>query len=185
MSYGSCNYSHDLFLCGNGNCVNVSLVCDGVDNCGDASDENATLIRCRGWTFQLTATVIAGIVIGCIIGTVILCCVFGTVLDCVLHIYKYWCSCLHKAYHYQTEIVALRTPITQSPSGDLVVTALPPSYSTVTLSRDTSSWRHEMYDGGGSEALPPSYSSIFRNDCVTYLAEANMRTIEAFLAPPR
>ena len=145
---------------------------------------NSRCLVSEGWTFQLTATVIAGIVIGCIIGTVILCCVFGTVLDCVLHIYKYWCSCLHKAYHCQTELVALRTPINHSPTADLVVTALPPSYSTVTLSRDASPWRRESRESGCT-TLPPSYSSIFRNECVTYLTDANMLVIDTLLTPPR
>ena len=28
-----------MFQCGNNNCINQTLVCDGVDNCGDYSDE--------------------------------------------------------------------------------------------------------------------------------------------------
>ena len=76
--------------------------------------------------------------IGSVVGIAILCCVVGTVVDCFVHIYKYWCSCLNKAY--QTEMVALRTPphSTRSPSTDastvLVARAIPPSYSTIVTS---------------------------------------------------
>ena len=89
-------------------------------------------------TFHLSGTVIAGIVIGTVVGIAILCCVVGTVVDCFVHIYKYWCSCIHKAYHYPTEMVALRTP-RHSPTDPsvVIVRALPPSYSTVVTNCDS------------------------------------------------
>ncbi len=31
--------STDEFSCNNGQCVSLSAVCDGTNNCGDASDE--------------------------------------------------------------------------------------------------------------------------------------------------
>lgn len=86
----------------------------------------------------MTGTIIAGIVIGVVVGIAILCCLVGTVVDCFVHIYKYWCSCLHKAYHYQTEMTTFRSP-RQSPTepAHLVVRALPPSYSAITLRCDS------------------------------------------------
>ena len=89
-------------------------------------------------SFHLSGTVIAGIVIGTVVGIAILCCVVGTIVDCFVHIYKYWCSCIHKAYHYPTEMVALRTP-RHSPSDPsvVIVRALPPSYSTVVTNCDS------------------------------------------------
>ena len=40
-----CNQS-DLFLCLNGQCINRTAVCDGVDNCRDASDEDPGHAHC-------------------------------------------------------------------------------------------------------------------------------------------
>ena len=90
---------------------------------------------------KLGALEVAAIVIGCIVGTVILCCLLGTIIDCFMHVYKYWCSCLHKAYHCSpSEMVALRTP-NGGPNEPtvLVVRAIPPSYSTIIVSCEAAS----------------------------------------------
>lgn len=164
-------------------------------------------------SFELTGALIAAIVIGGIVGIVILCCVLGTIVDCVMHVYKYWCNCLHKAYHYQAEMVSLRGASTQTaqtqtvtPSGSepaiplVVVRAIPPNYNHVVVSCDSSSDSNRGLLSGSSNngyravparspteaRLPPSYSSLFRNDYVTYVAETEQyHAAEAFLAPPR
>ena len=101
-------------------------------------------------------------------------------MDCFVHIYKYWCSCLHKAYHYQTEMSTFRSP-RNSPSEptNLVVRALPPSYSAVLITCE-SPGEHTSYEvsrefckalnsrnntatglSSPPQGMPPSYSSIF------------------------
>ena len=161
--------------------------------------------------FELTGALIAAIVIGGIVGIVILCCVLGTIVDCIMHVYKYWCNCIHKAYHYQTEMVSLRGATTQSaqtqtvtPSGSpsesaiplVVVRAVPPTYNHVVVSCDSTCTNPGSCNANGYRALParsptearlpPSYSSLFRNDYVTYVADGERyQATEAFLAPPR
>lgn len=95
--------------------------------------------------YRLSALEVAAIVIGCIIGTVILCCFLGSVIDCFMHVYKYWCSCLHKAYRSkcQTEMIALRNPNYNARYANnneptvLLVRAVPPSFSTIIVSCET------------------------------------------------
>ena len=97
---------------------------------------------CVSEPYRLSALEVAAIVIGCIIGTVILCCLLGTIIDCFMHVYKYWCSCLHKAYRARcpAEMIALRNPNfnpNNNATGEptvLVVRAVPPSYSTIIVS---------------------------------------------------
>lgn len=99
-------------------------------------------------SFKITGTIIAGIVIGIVVGIAILCCLVGTVVDCFVHIYKYWCSCLHKAYHYQTEMTTFRSSsprVSPSEPTNLMVRALPPSYSAVMITSETPH-RHTEHD---------------------------------------
>ncbi|ESN95081.1 hypothetical protein HELRODRAFT_179665 [Helobdella robusta] len=96
----------NFFKCSSTNrCINMSLVCDGVEHCGDGSDESLVHARCydfyklhseSSWYVELLM-----VVLGCFVVVAVVCCVVGTCLECCFHVYRYWCpkklqSCLQR-----------------------------------------------------------------------------------------
>lgn len=92
---------------------------------------------------------IVAIVVGCIVAVAVLCCILGTVLECAAHVYKYWCpACVHElcggrrpnpgTAGYQTTHVTSATANCGRPTEPIVlfVKAIPPNYSTVSVSSD-------------------------------------------------
>ena len=85
---------------------------------------------------KLSGGLIAAIAIGSVVGAILVCCWVGSVIECFQHMYKYWCSCCHD----NTDVTEVTfTTVIPNPTADP---------STVVV----------------AGMLPPSYSSIFRND---------------------
>lgn len=93
---------------------------------------------------HLSAGLIAAIAVGCLVGAILICCWIGSLIDCIQHVYKYWCSCCHR--HYQSDV----------------------TFSTV-IANNSADPSTTMVTTG---TLPPSYSSIFRNDAAFALEYA-------------
>ncbi|ELT91607.1 hypothetical protein CAPTEDRAFT_188760 [Capitella teleta] len=222
MDQDMCNKTTS-FLCGNGRCINATLLCNGYDNCRDGSDESYTYAHCKEEEeiamnedrpalvahpqislrssrntmqlstgvfkglapnealrlrvlgerrpsrkpYRLSALEVAAIVIGSIIGTVVLCCFLGSVIDCFMHVYKYWCSCLHKAYRSKcrgAEAGTMRNPnfgsaqYAQNSSSEptvLLVRAVPPSFSTIILSCEGREHQQDPPAESSQQQTPP------------------------------
>ncbi len=120
----------------------------------------------------LSTLEITAIVLGCIVGTVVLCCVLGTLIDCFLHVYKYWCSCLHKAYNHPSEVIALRAQNLAADPALLVVRAIPPSYSTILVSCEPSSQILGGREEGDEEAGGGAGAGVRENSVFSALLTA-------------
>ncbi|XP_046745946.1 uncharacterized protein LOC124403977 isoform X2 [Diprion similis] len=55
MNERSINCS-DMFVCGNGKCINQSLLCDGKNNCGDRTDESSCNLESYGYEIRLSGS---------------------------------------------------------------------------------------------------------------------------------
>lgn len=53
-------HSVDEFECGNGDCINYSLTCDGRAHCKDKSDEKPSYC-CKCWVFLSLACILIGL----------------------------------------------------------------------------------------------------------------------------
>ncbi|KAG8178557.1 hypothetical protein JTE90_023249 [Oedothorax gibbosus] len=67
--------SPDQFRCDNSRCIWAGVTCDGINNCGDASDEKADMRRCRdSATVAITAVVLGICTFVAVLLIMCLCC---------------------------------------------------------------------------------------------------------------
>lgn len=102
-------------------------------------------------TKRLSGGLIAAIAIGSLVGAILVCCWISSVIECIQHMYKYWCSCCH-----DTDIndITFTTTVIPNPGADP---------TTIVI----------------AGTLPPSYSSIFRNDAA-FMADASSTSLPTY-----
>ena len=112
------------------------------------------------WTNGL----IAAAVVGSIVALVVVCCWLSSLVQCVQHMYKYWCSCCHKNSKDYYDVRTLRhhtRVIFNSSAGETTTTlnraSLPPSYSSI--------FKQELLSSGQTVDNDRQYASVVVHHC--------------------